>query len=139
MSIGSIQLRQEEDRNGENFVEKQVVDFLNKKGIDIHETDILACHTLERRHENGTQKVIVRFANRKSKVKAMMNARKLKGTNVYINEHLTKKNAELAKTARDLRTAGKINSTWTRDCKIFVKDNDGKVSLVKDNSDFDQF
>ena len=29
----------EEDRKGENFVEKQVVDFLNKKGIDIPTRD----------------------------------------------------------------------------------------------------
>ena len=45
----------------------------------------------------------------------------LKGTDVYINEHLTKTNADIAKKARYLRRMKKIQSTWTRNCKIFIK------------------
>ena len=41
-------------------------------------------------------------------------------SNVYINEHLTKKNREIALKARLLRRQGKIRNTWTRDCKVFM-------------------
>ena len=65
--------------------------------------------------------IIVRFVDKKSKIKVLRNVRKLKGSNVYINEHLTKKNGEIAQKARLLRRQGKISNTWTRDCKVFVK------------------
>ena len=42
-------------------------------------------------------------------------------SNVFINEHLTKRNGEIAQKARLLRRQGKISTTWTRDCKVFIK------------------
>ena len=44
--------------------------------------------------------IIVRFVNKKSKIEVLKNVRKLKGSNVYINEHLTKKNGEIAQKVR---------------------------------------
>ena len=64
-----------------------------------------------------------------------MNGRKLKGTGIYVNEHLTKRNADLARAARELRKAGKIQSTWTRDCKVFIKNGEGKIILVRSSAD----
>ena len=40
---------------------------------------------------------------------------------MFINEHLIKKNGEITQKARLLRTQLKINITWTRDCKIYIK------------------
>lgn len=125
----------DQDTNGINTTEVQVLTFLNEHGFGINEEDVSACHTLGKRNDDGTQKVIIRFANRRHKRKAMMCGRNLRGTNVYVNEHLTKKNGELAKKARDLRRAGNIINTWVRDCKVFIKDKDGKVLLVKSTSD----
>lgn len=127
------------DRNGYNSVENQVMDTLNSNGINIADHEISACHTLGKRNDDGKQNVIVRFVSRKSKVRTLINARKLKGTGIYINEHLTKKNADLAKAARDLRRAEKIQNTWIRDCKVFVKDHESKVSMVRDHADLSQF
>ena len=52
--------------------------------------------------------VILRFVNRKHKLELLKQGKKLKGTNVYMNDHLTKRNAEIAKKARDLRKEKKI-------------------------------
>ncbi|XP_076049855.1 uncharacterized protein LOC143030580 isoform X1 [Oratosquilla oratoria] len=115
------------DNSGQNIVENQVIHSLSNKGIQIRDTEISACHTLGKRKQDGTQNVIMRFVSRKSKVNVLKNAKKLKGTGVYVNEHLTKRTGEIAKTARDMRKQGKIISTWTRDCKVYIKCKDEKV------------
>ena len=64
----------------------------------------------------------MRFVNRKLKIALLEQGRKLKGTNVYIKEHLTKHSADIAK------------HTWTSNCKIFIKLNgspeEAKVLMV---------
>ena len=121
-------------------VEEQVVEELNSRGVSVSGSEISACHTLGKRQEDGSHKVIIRFVSRKSKVSVLSDARKLKGTKIFINEHLTKKNAELAKTARDLKKAGKIAATWTRDCKVWVKNKDGtETRQVRCSADLARF
>ena len=125
----NIHLFPEKGSTGENApeeekesLERQVIGYLNKKlDLDIASNDISACHTLRNRMRDKSDNIIVRFVNKKSKIKVLINVRKLKGSNVYINEHLTKKNREIAQKARLLRRQGKINKTWTRDCKVFMK------------------
>lgn len=67
--------------------------------------------------------IIICFVNHKHKIELMMQGKKLKNTDVYLNEHLTTKNANIARQARQLRKNKKIQSTWTRNCKVFVKTN----------------
>ena len=74
----------------------------------------------------------------------MMQGKKLKGTQVYVNEHLTKRNAEIAKEARILRKNGKIKSTWTRNCKVLVRLNgttpeEAKTVTVRDLKDLEAY
>lgn len=69
---------------------------------------------------------------------------KLQGTGVYLNEHLTKKNGDIAKGARKLRKKKKIKATWTRNCRVFIRTNgaspeDEKVMVVRDINELDQF
>lgn len=135
-------------------LEEKVVKFFSSKGIDIDKKDISACHTLSAGNRSASTntsqhrttappRIIVRFSNRKAKVNVLKWGKKLRGTNVYVNEHLTAKQANLAKTARLLRKQGKIQSTWTRNCKIFVKANgpadSAKIRLVKCMDDFRDF
>lgn len=42
------------------------------------------------RKKGGNSVLIIRFANRKNKNALLKQGNKLKGTNVYVNEHLTK-------------------------------------------------
>lgn len=117
----------ETDLNGFNTVEDQVITKLNEHGLELKEEEISACHPIGKRNDNGETKVIMRFVSRKTKDRLLRNGRKLKNTGIYLNEHLTSKNGGIAKAARDLRKQNKIDSTWTRNCKVFVKMLDGTV------------
>ena len=48
-------------------------------------------------------------------------AKNIKGTNAFINEHLTHNNAELARLARQYKKRRLIQSTRIRNCKIFIR------------------
>ena len=126
------------DSEGRNRVEEQVLEQLAERGVSIEEDEISACHTLGRQQEDGTQKVIIRFMSLKSKVNVMRSTKKLRGTKIFINEHLTKKNAGIARAARELRRNGKIESTWVKDCKVFIKVN-GQHQQVRDAAELSRF
>lgn len=69
--------------------------------------------------------------------------RKLKDTGVYVNEHLTKRNGEIARQARILRKANGIQDTWTRNCRVMIRLNGtpelAKVIAVRDIKELDQY
>lgn len=102
-------------------VEQQVAAFLQSKGIELDCRNIEACHPLPRKDDSEKRAIIMRFVNRKHKTALLKQGRKLRGTNVYINEHLTKQNADIARKARLMKKQGKIQHTWTSNCKIFIK------------------
>ena len=73
----------------------------------------------------------------------MKQGKKLKGTNVYMNDHLTRKNAEIARKARLMRRQSKIQNTWVYNCKTFIKLNgppeEAKVLAIRSMSDLDRY
>ena len=111
------------------------VQFANEKlEVDIRKHDILDIHTLPK-GKNTMDTCIVRFANRIAREKVIRSKNKLKTTSrssnkIYINEHLTRKNSEIARAARILRKDGKILGTWTKNCKILIKKLDESVIKV---------
>ncbi|CAL8325988.1 unnamed protein product [Merluccius merluccius] len=97
-------------------VEQQVAAFLDTRGIKLDCDDIEACHTLPRRNDKDkTTTVIMRFVNRKRKTALPQPLPS------HLNEHLTKRNADIARKARFMRKDKKIQSTWTTNCKVFIK------------------
>lgn len=123
-------------------LEQQVIKFFDSNGITIDGKNIVACHTLPQRDRKKSN-ILIRFANRKHKMEVLRNGRKLKGTGVYVNEHLTKRNATIAREARILRKEKKIQDTWTRNCRVLIKLNghpeETKVITVKDITELDQY
>ena len=89
------------------------------------------------------KKIIIRFVNRKKKNEIQKKCKNLRGINVFINDHLTKRNEELAYLARKLKKEGKISSIWTRNCKIYIKTNGSpevaKIHHIAIQSDFSRF
>lgn len=83
----------------------------------------------------------MRFVNRKHKTELLKQERKLKGTNVFINEHLTKRNADIARL--NLRKQGKIQNTWTNNCKVFIKLNgtpeQARVVVIRSMEELDRY
>ena len=124
-------------------LETQVVKFLSSKNIDLDSENISACHSLPRKDKNAKPTIVVQLTNRKYKINLLRQAKKLKGTGVYINEHLTKKNAEIARHSRILRKQNKIQATWTRNGKTFIKLNgppeQAKVIAVRNLRDLEQY
>lgn len=124
-------------------LERQVVHFFESKNITIQGNNIAACHTLPRKDSKTKPVIVVRFVNRKHKAELLRQSKKLKGTGVYINEHLTKKNADLARQARMLKKQHKIQATWTRNCKIIIRLNgspeEAKVLTIREMRDLDPY
>lgn len=81
---------EEQSEENANYVEQQVTAFLHTKGIEVNSGNIKACHPLSRRNNMGKTAIIIRFANRKHKAELLKQGRKLKGSNVYLNEHTKK-------------------------------------------------
>lgn len=81
---------------------------------------------------------MVKFVNIKHKLEVLKQAKKLKGTGVYINEHLTKKNAEIARNDHILRKQSKIQATWTKNGKVYIRLNgppeQAKVFVVRNST-----
>ena len=141
----------------EESTEEQVTSFLRKCDIEIDPETIEACHILPVKKQTDDRPsttstipttppipaIIMRFANRKYKSDLLRQGRKLKGSNVYINEHLTKSNAAIAKKARFLKKQDKIQSTWTVSCKVFIKTKDAPENsrglLIKNISDLAKY
>ncbi|XP_061783494.1 uncharacterized protein [Nerophis lumbriciformis] len=123
-------------------VEQQVASYLQSRGIEMDLEHIEACHPLPMRNQRPPA-VIMRFTNRKKKIALLQQGRKLKGTDVFINEHLTKKNADIARVARQLKRQSKIQQTWVTNCKIFIKLNgtpeEAKVLVIRKIEDLEKY
>ena len=119
-------------------VEQQVVDFLESNKMEIDRKSISACHQLGRGREGRPANIILRFANRKAKVHLLRQGKKLQNTGVYLNEHLTRKNIQIAKYARKLRKENKIKDTWVRNCAVFIRKHDDSVRKMSGPEDFNR-
>lgn len=103
---------------------------------------IEACHPLPARNERPPV-VIMTFVNQKNKMALLKQGCKLKGTHVFMNDHLTRKNADIARKARQLKKQHKIQHTWVTNCKIFIKLNgtpeEAKVLVVRNISELEKY
>ncbi|RXN32986.1 zinc finger protein 397-like [Labeo rohita] len=127
-------------------LESQVIQFFGSKDIPIHRNQISACRTLPRNNKNSSTSpaIIIRFVNRKDKVGLLQQGFKLKGTEVFVNEHLTRKNGNIAYAAQQLKKAKKIKATWTWNCKVYIRTNgatpeDERVLMVKEMDDLNLY
>ena len=96
-----------------NFVKNQL-------NIDIDPYDVVAIHELPNKNKD-IYKTIVKFHFHETKSKIFKNIKKLKDTNIYINDHLTKYNSEIFYKARNLLKYSKIKYCWTVNGITFIK------------------
>ena len=60
-------------------------------------------------------------------------------TNIFISEHLTTKNQELAAIGRRLKRKGKILSSWVRNGRVFIKiKEEDRPVFIKDRQQFSE-
>ena len=101
-----------------------------KQDVQLTKHDFVRSHRVGRKsEEKDTPRavIIVRFTSHNTKVAVMRNARKLKGTHIFINEDLTKVRSTIAWEARSLKRESKVADTWTRDGIVFVKVGDNSI------------
>lgn len=106
--------------------------------VDIPEMEITAIHDLPQRRD-GTTPIIVQFLTTEKRTEVMQNRKSLKGTNVYLNDHLSRLNNELFHHARTLRRDKKIHSTWTTNSIIYVKKTETSSPIqIRGQADFNK-
>ena len=98
--------------------------------IKINYLDIVEIHRLPTRNEQQ-YKTIVKFHFNETKFNLLKNSKKLKHTNIYINEHFTKVNSEIYYRARHLRKYDNIFNCWTVNGDTFIqnKEKDKKIQI----------
>ena len=122
-------------------LEIQVIELFKSKEIVVDKEHIAACYTFPFKYRKTNPVIIMRFANRIHKDLQLKQGRKLEGSDVYLNEHLTKKNADIAREARVLKKQKEIQGTWTRNCKIMIKLNGPAetVLVVRDKKELEKY
>ena len=149
-NVSSIQT--EHDQNDGNMVPKNDSDriegkvlnfFKTKMKVNINSDQVSTLKFIPNR--NGDKNILVQFVSCKTKFEVLKNGKKLKGEkDIYVNEHLTSRNAQIFKKARELKKKKIVLDAWTRDCKVFLKTSPqnqsmSKVLHIKSMDDFSKF
>ena len=100
-------------------VTDQVVERINRlTGLMLSDNDI--AHRLGEYKASGSRSVIVKFTRRQTKINVLKSAKRFKGTRIFINEDLTKLNAEELASLR-LKDKDAVERAWSFDGKIYVQ------------------
>ena len=105
--------------------------------------DIAVSHRVGKQVIGKHRQIIVKFATRNICERVFRAKSDLKSVNqqnedkpkIYINEDLTQFRAGLAWEARSYRASGLISETWTISGKVVIKDNFGRVRIIKTYDD----
>ena len=120
-----------------------IIDFAkNKLKIDINPSDISTVHELKTNSQARKGTCIVRFTSRSARDMFYRSRTELysdKHNRIYVNEHLTQRNAAIYREARDLRKSGKITHAWTKNCRVLVRLRDETVVHIKNTDFFEKF
>lgn len=112
--------------------EEVVAKLCREIGVNLHPIDCDGAFRIYRRDKNNTvdnpnktpPMIQINLTTNRKKTEIMQNKKKLKnlqGQPIYINEKLTPKQGEIFAWTRRMVKTGKLNSTWSRDGKVFVK------------------
>ena len=78
-------------------------------------------HPLKSKHaSNMKPSIVLKLKSRKAKVKILFNGKKLRGRDVYINDHLRRHNADLARNAKEYKRRELILLTWKKICNVII-------------------
>ena len=123
------------------YVTEKLNDMLNMD-IKFHESEIDTAHILPRRNKVSNQQdngqappavIIVKYVRRCVRNKIFYSRRALKGTSVFISEHLNKTKMKLLKSAKE---AFNYKDVWSNQGNIYVNYNDKKC-IIRDERDID--
>ena len=127
----------EPDKATKEKTDAEVIKLADKLQISVTQSDINISHRVGTKRDQQSRDILVTFVSNNAKSQFMMSRRKLKGSDVYVNEDLTRARALLFSQTRSLkRQKKKIRDTWTITGAIFVKLFDSKIrKVVSDEHD----
>ncbi|XP_035699286.1 uncharacterized protein LOC118431946 [Branchiostoma floridae] len=104
----------------------------NKLGVTLSESEIDRAHPLPGRKESNSGRkppIVIKFVSYNTRNKIFTAKSKLKGSGMYITEHLTRENAQLLRETR-----AKLGTAWSFDGRIFclVDGVKKKISCLED-------
>ena len=92
----------------------------SKLGLRVEKEDIDIAHRIGKHHRGKIRPVIVRFIRRQTKSDVMRNAKLLKGSGIFLNEDLTKLNAEVLASVR-VKDPETVERAWSFDGKLYAR------------------
>ena len=116
-----------------------VMDLAKQKlGIELTQSEIDRSHRLEIKHPEGSSgpnPILVKFTRYNMRDNVYRARSKLRGTNIFINEHLTKDRQSLFKKVAAARASRKA---WTSDFKITALTTDNRKVRVNTERDLEK-
>lgn len=101
----------------------------NRKKNEESETFAELLKQKENEESTGARQIIIRFISRMKRDELLRNRKYLKGSNIFVNEDLTRLNNRVLMTIKK-GNPNKIQNAWTKDGKIFYKNFQGDVIYV---------
>ena len=105
-------------------------------------TPPLTIENIDRLHRTGkpnsegrARPILVKFTSYQHRARVMSRRKHLRGSNVFVNEDLTKRRNNLLWVCRGEKKGGRIKDCWTTDGRIMVRDLAGNTHLVNRNED----
>jgi len=95
-------------------------------------TEIDRLHRCGKRRTDGRPRnVLIKFTSYQNRQKVMTKRSALKGSNIFLNEDLTKKRNNLLYSARVQKRSRHLKECWSSDGRILVKDLQGNTHQLK--------
>ena len=110
-----------------------------KLNLEIRPDDIVNCHRLQKSTQSIHRPMVIRLASQRVRAEILSERHRLRASNIYINEHLTRSVSEMFKSARKMLQDKLIVEAWTRGGRLYVKIREhDRPSLVNTPADLDR-
>ena len=86
----------------------------------------------------ASRPMLIKFSTYLAKKRVMEKRSSLRGTRYFLNEDLTRHRAHLCYQARLAKKANKIQSVWTADGKILVRNNHKRIVTISSAQDLEK-
>lgn len=121
--------------NGEETSERTTriaTETLNRyiENLDIRREEIDIAHRLGKKKEGKHRQIIIKFQSRMLRDTVLKNRRVFKGSDIFVNEDLTKINQQVLACVRKKMT-DEVARAWSRNGRIFYKSHTDTVLEVK--------
>ena len=119
-----------------------IMEMANALSLDLTINDVDRSHRVGKKDKPGPRAIIVKFATFRASQKLYRSRTKLKTNGyegVYVNEDLTQTRFKLLGKARELCKSGKLDSCWSDNGNLLVKDNTSAIHRLSSPADLQNF